>query len=182
MLKTSSNVQHVVGTEWRFYLIKLFSGAAFAVIVLSALPASASDLHVANSATSVVRISVANKSPDQLTREIEAAARTVCGGPSASDSCYVDALRDANRQVQDITGKSRQPAARIEVARNDPSTVRISLKGKSIAQINQEIDAAATLVCKGAVGADFRDCVRAASQDAKQRLAEAGKIGALASN
>lgn len=163
-------------------MIKLVSGAAFAVIALAALPASASDLHVANSAASVVRISVANKSPDQLTREIEAAARTVCAGPSASDGCYVDAVRDANRQVQDITGKSRQPAARIEVARNDPSTVRISLKGKSAAQINQEIDAAANTVCKGAVGSEFRDCVTTASQDAKRRLAEANKVGALAMN
>ena len=163
-------------------MIKLISGAAFAVIALAALPASASDLHVANSTASVVRISVANKSSDQLTQEIAAAARSVCTGPSASDGCYADAVRDANQQVQDIAGKTRQPTAKIEVARNDPSTVRISLKGKSTAQINQEIDAAANTVCKGALGAEFRDCVAAASQDAKHRLAEANKVGALAMN
>ena len=163
-------------------MIKFVSGAAFAAFALAALPADASDLHVANSAASVVRISVANKSADQLGREIDAAARTVCVGPSASETCYTDAIVDANRQVRDIVGKSRQPAAKIEVARNDPSTVRISLKGKSMVQINQEIDAAAVAVCKGAVGAEYRDCVASASHDAKQRLAEAGQVGALAMN
>jgi hypothetical protein len=168
--------------RWSLYLIKLVSGAAFAVIALAALPASASDLHVANSAASVVRIALANKSSDQVSREIDDAARTVCKGPSASEGCYMDAVRDANRQVQEITGRSRPPAAKIEVARNDPSTVRISLKGKSVAQINQEIDTAANAVCKGALGADFRDCVTTASQDAKRRLAEAGKTRTLAMN
>ena len=162
-------------------MIKLISVAAFAVTALAALPASASDLHVANSATSVVRISLVNKSAAQITQEIKAAAHTVCTGLNASDTCYVDAVSDANRQVQEITGRSRQPAAKIEVARNDPSTVRISVKGKSFAQINQEIDAAANTVCKGA-GMDFSDCVTASAQDAKHRLAEANKVGALAMN
>jgi hypothetical protein len=154
----------------------------FAVVALTALPASASDLHAAPSAASVVHISVANKSADQLTREIDAAARTVCGASSVSDYCYWDAIRDAKRQVSDIMGKSRQPAAKVEMARNDPSTVRISLKGKSVDQINQEIDAAANTVCKGAVGSEFRDCVATASHDAKHRLAEINKVGALAMN
>jgi hypothetical protein len=163
-------------------LIKLISVAAFAVTALVALPASASDLHVAKSTASVVRIALANKSPTQISQEINAAARTVCTGLNASETCFADAVSDANRQVQDITGRSHQPAAKIEVARNDPSTVRISVKGKSFAQLNQEIDAAANTVCKGAMGADFHDCVTAASQDAKRRLAEANKVGALAMN
>jgi hypothetical protein len=163
-------------------LIKFISVAAFAVTALAALPATAADLHVATSAASVVRISLTNKSPAQITLEINAAARTVCTGLNASETCFADAVSDANRQVQDITGKSRQPAAKIEVARNDPSTVRISVKGKSFAQLNQEIDAAANTVCKGSMGVDFRECVASASQDAKRRLAEANKVGALAMN
>jgi len=154
------------------------SAAAFAAVALVALPAAAADLHVANNSASVVRIAVAGKSHDQLRQEIDAAASKVCGADTA---CVTDSKFDAERQLREIDAKSHQ-GNRIEVARNDPNTVRISLKGKTRAQIEQEIDAAAAKVCKTLSIGEQRECASQAAGDAKRRLAEAGGIGALALN
>ncbi|MGZ3369274.1 MAG: hypothetical protein ACXWK1_10160 [Caulobacteraceae bacterium] len=48
--------------------------------------------------------------------------------------------------------------------------------------MNQEIDAAATTVCRGEVGADYRECVAGAAADAKHRLSETRRGSKLASN
>lgn len=156
---------------------KFVGAAAFTLCALLAVPAGAADLHVANSTASVVRITLTNKAPEQLNKEIDAAAHLVCADVNASSDCFSEVVRDANRQVMELTGKGR--AAKIEVARNDPTSVRISLKGKTVAQVSQEIDAAAANVCKGQAAFDYRECVAAAIQDAKGRLAEAKKVGAV---
>lgn len=154
-------------------MIKFVSVAAFAVCAIAALPASAADLHVANSTASVIRITLNNKSPGQLGKEIEAAANLVCADANASSSCVQETIFDANRQVKELT-KGAQ--AKIEVARDDPTSVRISLVGKSAAQVSKEIETAAASVCKSASGAEYRECVSDAIQDAKGRLAQAGKL------
>jgi len=153
-------------------LIKFVSAAAFAVCAIAAMPASAADLHVANSTASVIRITLTNKSPGQLSKEIEAAADLVCADANASSGCVEEALLDANRQVRELT-KGPKGAAKIEVARDDSTSVRISLVGKSAAQVSQEIETAAAHVCKNEVGADYRECVADSVQDAKGRLAGA---------
>jgi hypothetical protein len=146
---------------------------------LVALPASAADLHVANSTALVVRITLTNKAADQLSKEIDAAARLVCADAAAGADCVAEVRDDANRQVRELTARIHPSApGKIEVARNDPTSVRILLQGKSVAQVSQEIEAAAATVCKGSAGADFRDCVADAIRDAKGRLAEAQKVGA----
>ena len=155
------------------------TATAFAACALMALPAVAADLHVAHSASSVVRIQVAGKTHDQVRQEIAAAAVKVCGDAGAN--CVDDARYDGERQLRELDARAH-PVNRIEVARNDPNTVRISLKGKTRAQIEQEIDAAAVKVCKGASIAEERECKTQASADAKRRLAEAGAVGALAFN
>ena len=150
-------------------MIKFVSVAAFAVCAIAALPASAADLHVANSTASVIRITLTNKSPGQLSKEIEAAANLVCADANASSGCVEEALLDANRQVKELT-KGAQGAAKIEVARDDPTSVRISLVGKSAAQVSKEIETAAAAVCKNETGAEYSECVTEAVQDAKSRL------------
>ncbi len=162
-------------------MIKFVSVATFAVCAIAAAPAMAADLHVANSAASVVRITLANKAPELLSREIQAAAQLVCTDANASVNCVQDTIADANRQVRELTN-GRAGFTKIEVARNDPTSISIALAGKSIAQVNQEIDAAATTVCKTEVGADFRECVAGAAADAKHRLSETRRSGKLASN
>lgn len=161
-------------------MIKFVSVATFAVCAIAALPASAADLHVANSVASVVRIPLANKSPQQLNKEIQAAAELVCADANASSSCVEDTLQDASRQLKELT-KGQPGFSKIEVARNDPTSVSISLAGKSLAQVDQEIDAAAAKVCKSTAGIEYRECVAGAAQDAKNRLAEARR-GRLAMN
>jgi hypothetical protein len=162
-------------------LVKFVSIAAFAVCAIAA-PAMAADLHVANSTASIVRITLANKAPTQLTREIQAAAELVCADGNASMNCVQDTIADANRQVHELT-KGRPGFTKIEVARNDPTSISISLAGKSAAQVKQEIDVAATNVCRNEVGTDFRECVAGAVADAEHRLSEIRRAGGkLASN
>ena len=161
-------------------MIKFVSIATFAVFAVSA-PAMAADLHVANSAASVVRITLSNKVPEQLNREIQAAAELVCADANASVNCVSDTIADANRQVRELT-KGRPGFTKIEVARNDPTSISISLAGKSAAQVNQEIDTAASTVCRGEVRDDYRECVAGAAADAKHRLSESRRGGKLASN
>ena len=162
-------------------MFKFVTFAAFAVCAVAAMPANAADLHVANSTASVVRIALANKTPQQLDKEIRAAADLVCADANASATCVDDALADAKRQIKEAT-KVRQPAPKIEVARNDPTSVTILLAGKSLAQVNQEIDAAAQAVCKGVTTSEYHECVVGAAQDAKHRLAEAPRDRKLAMN
>ena len=160
----------------RIYLNKFIVAAAFTVGALVAMPAGAADLHVVNSSASVVRIILTNKSPDQLNKEIEAAANLVCADVNAGNDCVSEVIFDAKKQVTALTGKT---LGKIEVARNDPTSIRVILKGKSVAQINQEIETAAATVCKNASVAEYRNCVAEAVSDAKGRLAEAQKAGAL---
>ncbi|MGZ3369275.1 MAG: hypothetical protein ACXWK1_10165 [Caulobacteraceae bacterium] len=104
-------------------MIKFVSVVTFAVCAVAA-PAMAADLHVANSAASIVRITLANKAPEQLSREIQAAADLVCADANASVSCVSDTVADANRQVRELT-KGRPGFTKIEVARNDPTSISI---------------------------------------------------------
>ncbi len=149
---------------------KLSITTIFAAASLIALPAAAADLQV-NS----IRIPVAGKSRVQLLREIDDAAFTVCGVAAADAACLGGARYDAERQLDLLMPKANQPA-------NDPTTVRISLKGKSRAQIFQEIDAAAAHVCQDLVSVERRECVAQAADAAKRSLAATAGFNALALN
>lgn len=167
-------------------MIKLATLAAVAVSAF-ALPAAAADLHVSSAATPIVRIAVAGKSAETLNVEIAAAAETVCGRPdTAKGGCVSVAIRDANRQLRAIQRAHEAAASGVEVARNDPTTVRVSLKGKSSAQIEADIANAARSVCKASTGHGngwtFDACVSASVQDAKSRLAAAAVSRQVASN
>lgn len=161
--------------------------AVVAFSALAAIPASASDLRVSSAANPVVRIPVAGKTADALSTEIAAAAETVCGRPdTAKGGCVAVAVRDANRQLKAINRSHDLAAGRVEVARNDPTVVRVSLKGKSAVQIDNDIDAAARSVCKASTGQKagpvFGSCFSASVRDAKSRLAQATTGRQLASN
>jgi hypothetical protein len=167
-------------------LIKLATLVAVAASAF-ALPAAAAELHVSSVANPVVRIAVAGKSAETLSAEIAAAAETVCGRPdTAKGGCVSMAVRDANRQLAAIKRAHEAAASGVEVARNDPTTVRVSLKGKSVAQIDADIAAAARSVCKASTGHGngwtFEACVNASVQDAKSRLAAASTSRQVASN
>ena len=90
----------------RIYLNKFIVAAAFTVGALVAMPAGAADLHVVNSSASVVRIILTNKSPDQLNKEIEAAANLVCADVNAGNDCVSEVIFDAKKQVTALTGKT----------------------------------------------------------------------------
>lgn len=161
--------------------------AVLAVSAFAAAPAAAGDLRVSSHESPVVRIPVAGKSADALRVEISAAAETVCGRPdTAKNGCVAVAVRDANRQLKAINRAHDVAAGRVEVARADPTVVRVSLKGKSAAQIDSDIDAAARSVCKASTGAGvgpaFGECVAASVKDAKTRLAQAMTGQQVASN
>ena len=160
------------------------------VLAVSALafgPAVAGDLRVSSHENSVVRIPVAGKTADALKIEISAAAETVCGRPdTAKNGCVAVAVRDANRQLKAINRAHDVTAGRVEVARNDPTTIRVSLKGKTPVQIDNDIDAAARSVCKASTGAAagpaFGSCFSASVRDAKSRLAQVATNRQVASN
>lgn len=161
-----------------------------AVVAFSALasaPAVAGDLRVSSHETPVVRIPVAGKTAEALRAEINTAAVDVCGRPDVEkNGCVALAVRDANRQLKAINRAHDLAAGRVEVARNDPTTVRVSLKGKTTAQIESDIDAAARSVCKAstgaAVGPTFSSCVASSVRDAKSRLAQVVTNRQVASN
>lgn len=167
-------------------MIKFATFAAVAALTaFAAAPASAADLRVASNP--VVRIPVAGKTAEVLSAEIQAAAEKVCDQPDAGkNGCVAVAVRDANRQLRAINRAHDLAAGRVEVARNDPTVVRVSLKGKSSAQIDTDIDAAARSVCKASTGYQagpvFGACVSASVRDAKSRLAQAVTTRQLASN
>ena len=145
--------------------------AAAAVAALIAMPAAASDLRVSRTPSPVVRISIAGKTDAQVANEIKAAAVTVCG--AAAGPCAQAATREANRQYAAI--KRSQGAAettKVEVVREDRASVRVKLAGRSPAQIDADIDAAAKTVCKAVRASDFRGCVDKATRSAKSQLRE----------
>lgn len=161
--------------------------AVLAVSAFAAAPAAAGEVRVSSHENPVVRIPVAGKSADALRVEISAAAETVCGRPdTAKNGCVAVAVRDANRQLKAINRAHEVAAGRVEVARADPTVVRVSLKGKSAAQIDSDIDAAARSVCKASTGASvgpaFGECVAASAKDAKTRLAQSVTGQQVASN
>jgi hypothetical protein len=169
-------------------LIKFVTLAAVvAASALASAPALAGDLRVSSHQSAVVRIPVAGKTADALKLEISNAAETVCDRPDvAKNGCVAVAVRDANRQLRAINRAHDVVAGRLEVARNDPTTIRVSLKGKTPAQIENDIDAAARSVCKAstgaAVGPAFGSCFSASVRDAKSRLAQVASNRQVASN
>jgi hypothetical protein len=157
-------------------LIKVATLAAiFAVSALASAPAVAGDLRVSSHENPVVRIPVAGKTAEALKIEISTAAETVCGRPdTAKNGCVSVAVRDANRQLKAINRAHDVAAGRVEVARNDPTTIRVSLTGKTAAQIDTDIDAA--------VGPAFGSCFSASVRDARSRLAQVATNRQVASN
>lgn len=161
--------------------------AVVAVSALASVPAAAGELHVSSRENAVVRIPVAGKTADALRVEISTAAESVCGRPDIEkNGCVAVAVRDANRQLKAINRGHEAAAGRVEVARNDPTVVRVSLRGKTAAQIDSDIDAAARSVCKASTGQKagpaFGSCFSASVRDAKSRLAQASTGQQVASN
>jgi len=148
--------------------------AVMATSALIAAPAGAADLRVSNPTATSVHISLTGKSADQLASEINAAAKLVCGDRTDFDhGCFDSAVADANDQVSAINAAQHRVArADVDVERDGPDTIRLSLKGKSRAQLEGEIAAAARTVCSRttAGGAEFSLCVDAATLDAKEQL------------
>lgn len=144
--------------------------AAAAVAALIAAPAAAADLRVSPTQSPVVRISLIGKTDAQVTSEIQAAAATVCdaaGGP-----CVQTAIRNATRQYAAIKRSRDTVVHKVEVLREDRASVRVKIAGRSMEQIDADIDSAAKTVCKAIGGADFRGCVDKASRSAKAQLRE----------
>lgn len=144
--------------------------AAAAAATLFALPAAAADLRVSRNPSPVVRIAIAGKTDAQVAAEIKAAAATVCGADAGS--CAQTAVREANRQYAAIKRSRVAPTAKVEVAREDRTSVRVPVTGRSLAQINADIEVAAKSVCKAVGASDFRGCVDKASRSAKSQLRE----------
>jgi hypothetical protein len=142
--------------------------AAAAAAALIAAPAAAADLRVSRTPTPVVRISLIGKTDAQVTSEIQAAAGAVCGAPGGP--CVQTAVRNATRQYAAIKRTRDAGTTKVEVIREDRASVRVKIAGRSIEQINTDIDAAARTVCKAVGGADFRGCVDKAARSAKTQL------------
>ncbi len=141
--------------------------AAVAASTLIAGSAGAAELHGYSPTAKVVHIALAGKSAAQIDGEIKTAAYAVCGADSL---CERGAIEDADTQLNAIAHKSG--SAKVEVARQDPSIVRVSLAGKSPARIEADIQAAADTVCK-ATNDDrtgYAACVGVAVSDAKAQL------------
>lgn len=151
--------------------------AAVATTVLVAGPAGAADLRVFSPANPAIHISIVGKTALQVREEIKTAATTVCGAPSGA--CFSDAVDDANSQLSAImaartskTAANTTDAPNVEVARADPTTVHVSIKGKSRMVIEADIAAAARSVCTAAGGSagEYGNCVTDAINDAKSQL------------
>jgi len=153
---------------------------AFAASTLMAAPASAADLRVSSPANPSVRISVAGKSSAQMTAEIKAAAISVCSnGQGLDNTCLSDAIQDANSQLGALTAAHRIAAStNVRVSREGPTSVRVSLKGKTPSQVDTDITAAAHAVCKeSSIGnSDYLSCVTAAVDDAKVQLRSVAQL------
>jgi hypothetical protein len=143
-----------------------------ATSALVAAPAGAADLRVSSPATTSVHIAVVGKSADQLAIEIKLAATTVCTDRDGLDGgCYTQAVADANDQLDSINQSHRSLAsANLNVERDGPDTIHVSVKGKTAAQLDAEIASAARTVCSRDAGPDFAVCVDDATRDAKAQL------------
>ena len=155
--------------------------AAAAAAALFALPAAAADLRVSQTESPVVRINLIGKTDAQVSSEIKAAASTVCGAEGGL--CVQTAIRNANRQYAAIKKSRDAVTTKVEVIREDRATVRVKIAGRSLEQINADIDSAAKTVCKAVGSADFRTCVERAARNAKTQLrdmqvASAGEFAA----
>lgn len=145
--------------------------AALLVSTLIVAPAGAADLHVSSPSDPIVRISVAGKSAAQLNTEIKAAAESVCDGMPSG--CVNEAIVDAEDQLSAITATHRTAASsNLQIMREGPTTIHVSLKGKSIEQINSDIEIAAHTVCKDSnpSALDYSACVDTSISDAKYQL------------
>jgi enamine deaminase RidA (YjgF/YER057c/UK114 family) len=140
---------------------------------IAAVIAAVSAVAVPASAAQLVRVKLADKSTTQIATEIRAAAEAVCTDRKAvvSAECVTVTVNDANRQLAGILkARAGQPVARREAL----TVVRVSLKGKSVEQINADIKLAAESVCRAAntsgSRADFRACVGGTVRSAKAQL------------
>lgn len=153
---------------YRIYAVKKFAALAALVTVSAAIAAPAS-------AATLVRVSLAGKNSVEINNAIKTAAHTVCASEKATavEACLEGATYDANRQLASIL-KARSGASKVWARRESVSVVRVSLKGKSSAQIHAEIRAAAEAVCKTSSGynsrSDFRACVGGTVRSAKAQL------------
>jgi hypothetical protein len=155
-------------------LMKLAALVVATAAAIIAIPAAASDLRVSRSPTPVVRIAIAGKTDAQVSAEINAAAATVCGAPAGE--CFGNAVRGANSQYSAIKRAHQRDAnlAKVEVVREDRATIRVKVAGRSMAEINADIDSAAKTVCKVVGTGDFRGCVTNATRSAKAQLRDMG--------
>lgn len=152
-------------------MIKLAHIAAAATVAMFALPAAAAELRVSPEATPVVRVNVIGKTDAQVSAEIKSAAATVCAAERGP--CVTNAVLNANRQYAAIKRvRDGAATARVEVVREDRAIVRVKVAGRTIEQINADIDAAAKAVCKAVGGTDTRACVDKALRNAKSQLRE----------
>jgi hypothetical protein len=151
--------------------------AALTVSALIAAPASAADLRVASANIPFVRVSVTGKPAAQVEAEINAAAAKVCTDARGLDSvCQTEATRDAQDQLHRITSTHLASASTpVKVTRQTTSMIRVSLDGKSPTQIDNDISAAAQVVCKEVSNGqmDYLECTKAAISDAKDQLRSA---------
>ncbi len=164
--------------------------AAVAVSALMTAPAGAAELRVNSPTTPVVHISLAGKTTAQVNTEIKAAANTVCG--TWNGACISEAISDAQDQYAAITRMGHKVADasganRLNVSRTGPTTIRVSLKGKTSAQIESEVQTAVQTVCKSTnpTFSDYRACVEVTDREAHSRLrqiAQADQASKLASN
>lgn len=154
--------------------------AATAAAALFALPAAAADLRVSPNPSAVVRINLIGKTDAQVATEIKTAAGTVCGAEGGP--CVQSAIRNANRQYAAIKRTRDATTTKVEVIREDRATVRVKIAGRSLEQINADIEAAAKTVCKAVGSADYRGCVDKASRNAKTQLRDmqVASVGDLA--
>lgn len=160
-------------------------------ITLARSVASSANVAVSHegAAATAIPVALAGKSRAEVDAEVSAAARKVCSDDKGLDSaCFSDAVDQANDQLDAIARANRTVAsADVDVSREGPSTIRISLKGKSPAQIDAEISAAAHQVCHEATsgGMEYDSCVESATSDAKAQLlttAQAASPKQFASN
>lgn len=152
--------------------MKFAALAVAATAALIAFPAAASDLRVSRTPTPVVRIAIAGKTDAQVTAEIKTAAATVCN--ATAGDCVDHAISGAKNQYAAIKRAKQRDAnpAKVEVAREDRATVRVKVTGRTIEQINVDIDAAAKSVCRAVGAGDFRGCVDHATRSARSQLRE----------
>jgi hypothetical protein len=144
-----------------------------AASAVTAVSANARDVRVSNPSAPVVHISLSGKSDLQVNAEIKTAADTVCG--TLNGACITEAVSDAKSQFAAVK-RARRAAnpttARLDVTRTGPSTIRVSLTGKSPERIDSDIQSAAKIVCKATNTGfgDYTACVSVAVRDAKARL------------